>query len=310
MSPSLSTTPIITSAKLNWKNYSSWSASVELWFLGQGYHDHLEKEVSTISEEEKPKWQKLDFQLCVVLWQSVEQGVLDILRPYKTCFSFWKRAQDIFANDIQRLFDATQRVASLKQINHDMVSHIGKARVAVEELKSFFVIDSLEDINKKLDKFYMVLILRSLYLTFDHVRDQVLAGDQIPSMDNLVTRLLRVPTLVKDESSTDVFETSAMVAPRGRGGGRSNRGGRGGRSGLPQCSYCNRMGHTQDKCYSLHGFPDKAAHVSKSDHSESRISDEEYQEFLRYKYEKSNNPGPSSSMSTACISQSVKGLSP
>ncbi|XP_027941967.1 uncharacterized protein LOC114195627 isoform X2 [Vigna unguiculata] len=310
MSPSLSATPIITSAKLNWKNYSSWSASVELWFLGQGYHDHLEKEVSNISEEEKPKWQKLDFQLCAVLWQSVEQGVLDILRPYKTCFSFWKRAQDIFANDIQRLFDATQRVASLKQINHDMVSHIGKARAAVEELKSFFVANSLEDINKKLDKFYMVLILRSLHSTFDHVRDQVLAGDQIPSMDNLVTRLLRVPTLVKDESSTDVFETSAMVAPRGRGGGRSNRGGRGGRSGRPQCSYCNRMGHTQDKCYSLHGFPDKAAHVSKSDHSESRISDEEYQEFLRYKSEKSNNPGPSSSMSTACISQSVEGLSP
>jgi len=56
MSPSLSATPIITSAKLNWKNYSFWSASVELWFLGQGYHDHLGKEVSTILEEEKPKW--------------------------------------------------------------------------------------------------------------------------------------------------------------------------------------------------------------------------------------------------------------
>jgi len=79
------------------------------------------------------------------------------------------------------------------------------------------VADSLEDINKKLDKFYMVLILRSLQSTFDHVRDQLLPGDQIPSMDNLVTRLLRVPILVKDESSTDVFETSTMVAPRGRG---------------------------------------------------------------------------------------------
>jgi len=56
MTPSLLATPIITSGKLNWKNYSSWSASVELWFLGQGYHGHLEKEVSTISEEKKPKW--------------------------------------------------------------------------------------------------------------------------------------------------------------------------------------------------------------------------------------------------------------
>ncbi|XP_047157245.1 uncharacterized protein LOC124828074 [Vigna umbellata] len=159
----------------------------------------------------------------------------------------------------------------------------------------------------------MVLILKSLHTDFDHVRDQVLAGDQIPSMDGLVTRLLRVPTLVKEENLNDAIETSVMVTPRGRGGGRSNQGGRGGRSGRPQCSYCKRMGHTQDKCYSLRGFPDKATYVSKSEYSESRISDEEYQEFLRYKSEKSSNLGQSSSMpnvSTACISQSVEGHNP
>ncbi|KOM30451.1 hypothetical protein LR48_Vigan01g000500 [Vigna angularis] len=97
-------------------------------------------------------------------------------------------------------------VASVKQINDDIISHIGNARAAVEELKSFFVADSLEDINKKLDKFYMVLILRSLHLDFDHVHVQVLACEQIPSMDNLVTRLLRVPTLLKDENSTEFLK--------------------------------------------------------------------------------------------------------
>ncbi|BAT84371.1 hypothetical protein VIGAN_04172000 [Vigna angularis var. angularis] len=297
---SFSATPIITSAKLNWKNYLSWSSAVELWFLGQGHHNHLEQDASMVSEEEKPQWQKLDFQLCAVLWQSVEQEVLDIMRPYKTCFSFWKRAQDIFANDIQRLFDATEKVSSLKQVNHDMISHIAKARAAVEELKTFFVADSLESINKRLDKYYMVLILRSLHSDFDHVRDQVLAGDQIPSMDNLVTRLLRVPTLVKEGNSTDVIETAAMVVPQGRGRGRSTRGGRGGRSGRVQCSYCKKIGHTQERCYSLHGFPDKTVQVFRSDIPESKISDEEYREFLRYKSEKSTNLDQSS---TACISQ-------
>ena len=146
--------------------------------------------------------------------------------------SGWRAGPSGRAHFAIPIFDATQRVASLKIINHDMVSHIGKAKAAVEELKSFFVTDSLEDINKKLDKFYMVLILRSLHSTFDHVCDQVLASDQIPSMDNLVTRLLRVPTLVKDESSTNIFETSAMVAPRGRGGGQSNCGASGGRVGI------------------------------------------------------------------------------
>ncbi|XP_052734980.1 uncharacterized protein LOC128197376 [Vigna angularis] len=309
--PSLSATPTITSAKLSWKNYLSWSSSVELWFLGQGHHDHLEQDVSTVPEEEKSQWQKLDFQLCVVLWQSVEPEVLEILRPYKTCSSFWRKAQDIFANDVQRLFDATQRVTSLKQNNHDRVTYIGTARAAVEELKNFFVADSLEGLNKKLDKFYMVLILRGLHSDFGHVRDQMLAGDQVPSMDSLVTRLLRVPSLVKDESSIGGIETSAMVAPQGRGGGRGNRGGRGGRGMPPQCTYCKRIGHTREKCYALHGYPDKGVHVLKS--NEPKISNEEYQEFLKYKSGKSSNPDQSSSMSsasTAGMSQSVEGHNP
>ena len=95
--------------------------------------------------------------------------------------------------------------------------------------------------NRKLEKFYMVLILRSLHSDFDHVRDQVLAGDQIPSMDSLITRLLRVPHLLKDENPTDGVETSAMVASRGRGSGRNSRGGRSGRGGRPHCTYCKRI---------------------------------------------------------------------
>ena len=79
----------------------------------------------------------------------------------------------------------------------------------------------------------MVLILRSLHSDFDHVCDQVLAGDQVPSMDFFITRLLRVPQVLKDANLAEVVETSAMDEPRGRKGGRNNRGGRSGRSGHP-----------------------------------------------------------------------------
>ena len=100
---------------------------MELWFHGQGYHDHLEKGVGAVPNDKKSEWEKLDFQLCAVLWQSVESDVLEILRSFKTCCSFWKKAQEIFANDIQSLFDATMKVTTLKQTSHDMIAHIGKA---------------------------------------------------------------------------------------------------------------------------------------------------------------------------------------
>ncbi|KAH1210367.1 hypothetical protein GmHk_15G044697 [Glycine max] len=167
---SFSGTPTITTAKLNWKNYLSWSASVELWFLGQGHHNHLEKGIDTVPSDRKSEWEKLDYQLCAVLWQSVEADV-----------------------------------TALKQISHGMIAHIGKARVTVEELKKFLVADSLEEVTKKLDKFYMVLILRSLHSDFDHVRDQVLVEDQVPSMDSLITRLFRVPHALKEENPADII---------------------------------------------------------------------------------------------------------
>ena len=92
--------------------------------------------------------------------------------------------------------------------------------------------DSLEDINKKLHKLHMVLILRSLHWDFDHVQDKILVGDQVPSMNSLVTRIFQMPTLLKDKSSIEVIETSIMLVPRVNGGHRNHEG-HGGWSGRP-----------------------------------------------------------------------------
>ena len=72
---------------------------MELWFLGQGHHDHLEKGVDVVPNDKRSEWEKLDYKLFVVLWKSVEPDVLKILRSFKTC-SFWKKVREIFANDI------------------------------------------------------------------------------------------------------------------------------------------------------------------------------------------------------------------
>ena len=121
---SISGTPTITSEKLNGKNYLAWSTSVELWFLGQGYHEHLEQSSKKISEDKCEQWKKLDYQLCALLWQSVEPAILTNFRAFKTCYSFWKKAQSVFANDIQQLYDIDQKLATLKQTDHDMVAEV------------------------------------------------------------------------------------------------------------------------------------------------------------------------------------------
>ncbi|RDX87528.1 hypothetical protein CR513_30993, partial [Mucuna pruriens] len=211
---SFSRIPTITTEKLNCKNYRAWSDS----FLGQGFRDHLEKQEAKILEENRVPWLKLDYQLC-----SVSPELLEILRSFKNCYSLWTNARDVFANDVQRLFDSTQKIVSLQQTNHDMVSHISKARAIAEELKCLLVCNSVEETTKRIGKLLMVLILRSLHADYEHVRDQILSSEQIPSINILVTRLLWVPTITKGDGI--VVENSAMVASHGRG--RSDRGIRG-----------------------------------------------------------------------------------
>jgi len=64
-------------------------------------------------------------------------------------------------------------LASLKESDNDMMSFIAEAQSTFAESKMFLEIDSLEEIKKELDKFYMAMILCAMNLDFDHVRDQI-----------------------------------------------------------------------------------------------------------------------------------------
>ena len=80
----------------------------------------------------------------------------------------------------------------------------------------------------------------------------------------------------------------------GRGGNRS-------RGQRPHCTNCNKLGHTRDRCYQLHGRPPRTAHVAQSSNSDSQPpqtpssstsqgippTDSEYDDYLRYQAAKS-----------------------
>ncbi|RDX80741.1 Endoplasmic reticulum metallopeptidase 1, partial [Mucuna pruriens] len=168
----------ISTEKLNWKHYiepGQIQLSCDFWDKG-----------AEIPEENRASWLKLDYQLCAILWQSVSPELLEILRPAILS----EHTLEMF---LLMMFNvcSTQKIVSLQQINHDMVLHIAKASVAVEELKGLLVCNSVEETTKRIDKLLMVLIL-----------------------------LLRVPTITKGDGTT--VENFAMVVSRGRE--RSDRG--------------------------------------------------------------------------------------
>jgi len=94
---SFSRIPTITSEKLNGKNYLSWSASVQLWFLDQGFHDHLEQDGSNVPSNQVEQWKRTDFQLSYFgnLWNPNDWVLLSRL---KRATPYGKGSRNIFLN--------------------------------------------------------------------------------------------------------------------------------------------------------------------------------------------------------------------
>ena len=264
----ISGSPTITSEKLiGSENYLSWSASVELWFMGQGYEDHLITSEDAISNVDKVQWKKIDAQLCSVLWQSVDPKILLHLWAYKTCSKFWNQAKVLYTNDIQRLYKVASAIVNIRQQDMDLSNYIGQTASLKEEFLTLMPLTS--DVGAQqtqIDKFFMVLTLIGLRPNLETVRDQILGSPSVPSLDDVFTCLLRISstqTLPSDSPS----DSSVLVSHTNLRGGRSGNRIRGQRS---HCTYCNKLGHTRDRYYQLHGRPPRIAHVAQSSDSDSQ----------------------------------------
>ena len=147
----------------------------------------------------------------------------------------------------------------------------------------------------QIDKFFMVLTLIGLRPDLEIVRDHILGSPLVPSLDDVFARLLCISstqTLPSDSTS----DSSVLVSQTNpRGGHNANRG----RGKRPHCTYCNKLGHTLDRSYQLHGRPPRTAHVPQSSSSHppqppsSSTSqgipptNSEYDDYLRYQTTKS-----------------------
>ncbi|RVW99739.1 Retrovirus-related Pol polyprotein from transposon TNT 1-94 [Vitis vinifera] len=234
--------------------------------MGQGYEDHLVTQEADILEVDKVQWRKIDAQLCSVLWQSVDPKILHHLRAYKTCFKFWNQAKGLYTNDIQRLYKVASSIVNVRQQDMDLSTYIGQIASLKEEFLTMMPLTTnVGDQRIQIDKFFMVLTLIGLRPDLETVRDQIFSSSSVPSLDDVFARLLRISstqTLPSDNTSN----SSVLVSQTNSQGGCSGNRGRGQR---PHCTYCNKLGHTRDRCYQLHGRPPRTAHVAQSSDPQS-----------------------------------------
>nr|XP_009802348.1 PREDICTED: uncharacterized protein LOC104247899 [Nicotiana sylvestris] len=129
-------------------------------------------------------------------------------------------------------------------------------QTVLEEFEALMPVSaSVSKQQEQRQKMFLVLTLAGLSHDLDSVRDQILASPTVPTVDELFSRLLRLAA-APSHPVVDVRASQAMENRRG--------GGRFGRS-RPKCSYCHKLGHTREMCYSLHGHPPKNAYIAQSE---------------------------------------------
>ncbi|RVW29267.1 Retrovirus-related Pol polyprotein from transposon RE2 [Vitis vinifera] len=155
-------------------------------------------------------------------------------------------AKGLYTNDIQRLYKVASAIVHLSQQDLDLSTYIGQIASLKEQFLTVMPLTS--DVGAQqtqLDKFFMVLTLIGLRPDLEPIRDQILGSSSVPSLDDVFARLLRISstqTLPSDSAS----DSSVLVSQTTSRGGRSGTRGRGQR---PHCTYCNKLGHTRDRCY-------------------------------------------------------------
>ena len=192
---------------------------------------------------------KINAQLCSLLWNSLDKKLLPLFRTCKTCYKVWNKAKSLYTNDIQRIYKVVSDLAHLHQDSLDMVSYLGKVEVSKDEFDSLMPItNNVDEMLKQRDRLFMVFTLTGLQPELSAVKDQILASPTIPSLDEVVARLMRISggnEVIQSESSLLAVQKNHQLGDHRKWRGKSSK----------HCTHCNKDGHTRNTCWALHGRP-------------------------------------------------------
>ncbi|XP_073222531.1 uncharacterized protein [Cicer arietinum] len=249
--------------KLNESSYNSWAADIKLWLRGQCYEDHLTQNPEKVSVTETSKWSQIDAQLCSVIKSTLHPNVKPIFRPHLTCESVWSQAKAFYTNDTQRLYGVCHRLLNIitpKTLDGSIFAYLGTVHIALHDFNELLPSAASNPVEQKneLDQrntLFMLLALYGLPHEYSATRDQILGSVTVLNMSTTSAVLLRVPAKHPVQHSiTSVLGDTIALASQGHNQHRSREGPSNSKP-RPKCEHCNRLGHTIDRCWKLHGKP-------------------------------------------------------
>ncbi|KAF9601145.1 hypothetical protein IFM89_017050 [Coptis chinensis] len=225
---------------------------------------------------------------------SMEPQVASNVQFLDSSKKIWLSLQDSYSQEknISRIYKIFEMLFATKQVGRPLAEDYSTFKGLREELILYQPFSGDVEVQKaQREEFHVALLLYGPDPEYKVFKDQILAGEKLPTSSNAFSRLSRAS--VEHSTPLAPFEASALISSaenRGgshsgsRGGGRSGSrgggcsGGRGDRVGhgaifFPsgrglapredrKCNFCGKIGHTEDYCWDKHGKPAYANQVS------------------------------------------------
>ena len=212
-------------------------------------------------------WKRCDDMVLSWLLNSMHKNIRDSVLFCETAHDVWKELEERYGQSNKaRLFQAQKDVCCISQGELDIAAYFNKAKRLWDEFTAASASPRCTcckcecDINGKLNQYFqdqkLIQFLMGLNETYTQVRGNILMINPSPTLSQVYSllvqeerqRQVRNNGLSQGEGAS--FNASATGFTQ-FGGQRKPEG----RRSQLFCNHCKRNGHTVERCYKIHGYP-------------------------------------------------------
>ncbi|KAK8348830.1 hypothetical protein V6Z12_A06G105100 [Gossypium hirsutum] len=272
----LNSSLIITNYRLDEKNFLQWSQSVLMVLRGRRKIGYINGQIPRPASTESgyATWE-LNNSIVMAWLINLMEG--HISRTYlfsKLPKKYGMQSRRIYSDlgNASQVFEIKLKLEDIRQGTLEVTQYYNNLKILWQKLDMYYVIDWGEGSEHTkfmdhLNKERLYEFLAGLNCDLDEVRGRILGRTTLPTIGEAFaevrreekrslimvgdTRELKPLTIAghrPSENSTLISRGSQSQRFKDEIDSNSNR---------PWCSHCNRIGHTKEKCFKLHGYPEK-----------------------------------------------------
>ncbi|KAL2252319.1 UNVERIFIED_CONTAM: hypothetical protein Sindi_0026600, partial [Sesamum indicum] len=257
----------LVSAPLNGSNYLTWARSVKIALGARQKLGHIDGTYlkSVDDKNALEQWQKNDYMVVSWILDSISKEIAEAFLYANSTRDLWIDLETKFgASNGPLLYQIQREIASISQ-NMSVSVYFIKLKKLWDELESLDPLPvcscgASKKMSERSNSSQLIQFLMGLSDCYDHVRNQVLIMDPLPSVGKAYSMVHTVEKQREIQSGIIAKEgvmAAQITKPRRQTTfkGGFKKGTIVDKSKL-YCEHCKKKGHSNETCFELVGFPD------------------------------------------------------